>query len=157
MPGTGGYSTNGYPIATMAQLTEAGLVSVDSQAPNGANPQTLAVPLGLIGSQMNVGNLGLVARAGGGQALATQMDYGLNTVTTVATAADSVKLPPAVAGASVFVRNNAANAMQVFGSGIDTINGVATATGVSQAATSGVWYVAQSTGTSGVAGNWVRT
>ena len=38
-------------------------------------------------------------------------------------------------GLRVLVRNSAANSMQVFGAGTDTINAVATATGVAQAAT----------------------
>lgn len=155
--GVGGYYTNNLTIATAAQLSEGMLVPVDTQAANGASPQTLAVPLGLIGSQLQVGNIGVTAFAGGGQTNATALDYGINTVTTVATAADSVKLPVAVAGATVFVRNVAANATTVYGSGIDTINGVATATGVSQAATSGIWYVCTASSSTGVAGTWVRT
>lgn len=155
--GQGGFYTNNLTIATGGSVVPTGLVAVDLQLPNGSAPQTLAYTIGDIGSTTALGALTVTARAGGGQTLATQLSYGLNIVTVVASAADSVKLPPAVAGRTVFIRNNAANATQVFGSGIDTISSVATATGVSQAATSGVWYIAQSTGTASVAGNWVRS
>jgi hypothetical protein len=78
---------------------------------------------------------GLTAHAGGGQASALALTATYCRVTTVATAADSVKLIPAVIGAQQTVRNDAAtNSMQLFGSGTDTINGVATATGVAVAA-----------------------
>jgi hypothetical protein len=58
-------------------------------------------------------------------------------VTTVATAADSVQLPPAYGGQEITVANAAAsNAMQIFAAvgTSDTINGVAAATGISLAA-----------------------
>lgn len=85
---------------------------------------------------------GITAAAGGGQTNATVLTTPLNRVTTVATAADSVKLPPAKAGLVVILVNgDAADAMQVFGSGTDTIDGVATATGVSQAAAKSAIYV----------------
>lgn len=155
--GQGGYYTNNLTIATMAYLAENGLVPMDTQYSNGSPPQTLAVPIGLLGAQTQVGNLAVTARAGGGQANATALDYGVNTVTVVATAADSVKLPTAIAGAVCWVKNlDAADSMQVFGSGIDTIDGIATGTGVAQAAGNGTIYVCTSSSSSGVAGTWVR-
>lgn len=78
-------------------------------------------------------NPGLTAKAGGGISGATALQYGTNQVTTVASAADSVLLPPGLPGAMVVVRNSGANAMQVFARGSDTINGTAGATGISQA------------------------
>ena len=92
---------------------------------------------------------GLTAHAGGGQASALALTAQYNRVDTVATAADSVKLPaPSFIGQEVEVMNNAAaNSMQVFGSGTDTINGVATATGVAQAAGKFAMYKASSIGT----------
>lgn len=75
---------------------------------------------------------GIVANPGGGQTNATQITGQTARVTTVATLGDSVKLPPALAGLEVLLINRGANAMQVFGAGTDTIDGVATATGVSQ-------------------------
>lgn len=154
--GQGGYYTNNLTIATMAQLGESQLVPVDTQAPNGSAPQTLAVPIGLLGAQTNVGGIAVTARAGGGQTLATQLDYGISVVTVVATAADSVKLPPAVAGSWCFVRNaDAADSMTVFGGGTSTIDGVASATGNAQAAGKGKLYFCTSGSGSDVAGTWV--
>lgn len=88
----------------------------------------------------------IVARAGGGQALATALSANVtrHVVTTVATPADSVALPAATTdqlGLKHTVRNSAAvNAMQVYGSGTDTIDDIAFGTGVSQAAGIGVIY-----------------
>lgn len=80
----------------------------------------------------------LTAAAGGTQAgaLALSSTKSIHNVATVGTAADSVKLPLATgSGAIHFVKNSAAaNSMQIFGSGTDTIDGVATATGVAIAA-----------------------
>jgi len=79
----------------------------------------------------------LTAHAGGGQASALVLTALLNRVTTVATIADSVKLLPTTnyisnsSSGSVTVINAAANALQIYGNGSDTINGVAAATGVS--------------------------
>lgn len=65
---------------------------------------------------------GITAYAGGGQANATALTGRWNNVTTVATAADSVKLPSATAGLTVTVRNGAANALAVFPDTGDAIN-----------------------------------
>jgi len=90
----------------------------------------------------------LTAFAGGGQSSALPLTKQVNRITTVATAADSVKLPASAAGLQIWVINSGANAMQVFGAGTDTINDVATATGVSQPANSIECY------TCSVAGKW---
>lgn len=74
----------------------------------------------------------LTAHAGGGQTSATALPTEFNRVTTVTTAADSVKLPAALVGKEITVVNSGANAMQVFGQATETINGIASATGVSQ-------------------------
>lgn len=154
--GQGGYSTAGVTIATRAQVGPNELVIVDTQAPNGSSPQSIAVALGLIGSTMTVGGIAFTAFAGGGQASATQLGNGLNVVTVVATAADSVKLPAAVAGSVVFVKNaDGADSMTVFGFGTDTIDAVASATGNAQAAGKGKLYFATSGVGDGVAGTWV--
>lgn len=97
---------------------------------------------------------GLTAHAGGGQASATPLTGQYNSVDTVATGADSVALPlPTEVGQLIVVVNNTAASMQVFGSGTDTINGVATATGVAHAAGKTAVYIAASKGT---AANWFR-
>ena len=82
----------------------------------------------------------LTAHAGGGQASATQLSKQLNHITVCATAADSVKLPVSVAGMSITVRNDGAKDAQVFGTSPDTINGVATGTGVALTAASSATY-----------------
>lgn len=66
---------------------------------------------------------GITAFAGGGQASATQLTEEHSNVTTVATAADSVKLPTAEAGILLVVENNGANSMDVFPATGGTING----------------------------------
>jgi len=94
----------------------------------------------------------LTATASGNQttALLLKDNTAYHEVTTVATSADSVRLPPALPGQLHFVKNSGANAMQVFGSGTDTIDSVATATGISQIAGEGSLYVCV------VAGNYIR-
>lgn len=72
----------------------------------------------------------IIAHAGGGKASAYQLSCKVNRLATVATTADSVKLPASDVGMEVVVINDGANAAQVFGAGTDTIDGVATATGV---------------------------
>lgn len=95
-----------------------------------------------IGNQQFValGNVdtGLVATPGGGQANALALLSQINVVATVATANNSVALPKITANPMalgglfqpVVVRNAGANSMQVFGANPDTINDVATGTGV---------------------------
>lgn len=89
---------------------------------------------------------GLTAAAGGTQAAALALTAEVNRVTTVATAADSVKLPPSAPGLTILVINQGANPMQVFGAGTDTIDAVATATGVSQMPNSVVMYICAAAG-----------
>lgn len=92
---------------------------------------------------------GVTAHSGGTQALAVALTGMINQVSTVAAAADSVALPPSKPGLQITVVNTGANPLQVFGAGTDTINNVATATGVSQAVNARVTY------TCVVAGNWI--
>lgn len=99
-------------------------------------------------------SLGLTAHSGGTQAAALALTAGYNEITTVAAANDSVALPLATIGTTVMVTNAAAtNSMQVFGAGTDTINNVATATGVAQAAgKTAVYYCTKAA----PGGNWYR-
>jgi len=76
----------------------------------------------------------IFAHAGGGQALAVQLNPGFNVVITVATAADSAILPVNVLGQTVIVTNKAANAMNVFPGVGDSINALAVDTALSVAA-----------------------
>ena len=76
----------------------------------------------------------ITATAGGVQATAKLLDAtkSVHNVTTVATAADAVRLPLAIgSGVQHLVNNSGGASMKVYGSGIDTIDAVATATGVS--------------------------
>lgn len=76
----------------------------------------------LIGSTENA----ITAAAGGGQANARNLTATISRVTTVATAADSVKLPSAKAGCFMVVVNAAAaNSMNVFPQTGDAINALA--------------------------------
>lgn len=74
---------------------------------------------------------GITATPSGTQSTSYQLTEYSNRVTTVATAADGVKLLPVQVGLVQVVVNAGANAMQVFASGSDTIDGVAGSTGVS--------------------------
>ena len=65
---------------------------------------------------------GITAFAGGGQASATQLSFGYNEVTVVATTGDSVKLQAAQADAQITVINEGANPMDVYPATGDTIN-----------------------------------
>lgn len=85
---------------------------------------------------------GLTAHASGGQTNALLLTSQLNVVTTVANANDSLKLPVTAAATStagstvgrfVVVVNTTVTSLQVYGSGTDTINAVATGTGVAVA------------------------
>jgi len=91
----------------------------------------------------------IVATPGGGQANAFQINSQTARVTVVATAGDSVQLPPSTPGLEVLLINHSNNPMQVFGNLTDQIDDVASNVGVSQmqnsfvlysCATSGNWY-----------------
>lgn len=68
---------------------------------------------------------GITAFATGGQASATQLTEEINNVTTVATAGDSVKLPAAVAGKHIWVKNSGAAALDIFPATSDSIDELA--------------------------------
>lgn len=90
----------------------------------------------------------IVAHAGGGQAAAFPITTQTARIITVATAGDSIILPPSTPGMELLIVNHGANAMQVFGTSPDTIDDQATGTGVSQMANSLVIY------TCATAGSW---
>lgn len=91
----------------------------------------------------------LTAYAGGGQANATALPSAINRVTTVASAADSVKLPAATAGLMVTVINAAAtNAMNVFPATGEIINALSANTALSVAANKAITFYCA------VAGTW---
>lgn len=88
----------------------------------------------------------LTATPSGTQATSLQLVNQTNRIATVATAGDGVKLPPSQAGLEVMIINAATKAITVYGAGTDTIDGVATATGVSQMGQSVVIYICASSG-----------
>ena len=83
---------------------------------------------------------GIVAFATGGQTNATNLTAEVNRVTVVGTAGDSVKLPTAVPGLTIVVMNKTVRPMQVFAQANETIDDVATGTGVTQMQNSLVIY-----------------
>lgn len=93
----------------------------------------------------------ITATSGGGKTSAFALFATVSRITVAAAAGDSALLPNAVAGSTMIIINDAANAIQVFGAGTDTINNVATATGVSQAAGTVFSYVCP------IAGKWYAT
>ncbi len=91
----------------------------------------------------------LTAHAGGGQGSALQLAKGINRVTVVATAGDSVKLPAAVAGMHVVVVNaDSADAMDVFPASGEAINALSANTALSVVANKTIAFFCA------VAGTW---
>jgi hypothetical protein len=134
--------------------TNFNALSVDSLTSTG--PIT-AAGITNTGTSVTSSAVAITAFAGGGQTSATALTKNVNRVDTVGTAADSVKLPLAVAGTIIHLTNNTATSMQVFGAGTDTINigagDVATATGVAQAGNKSAIYFCTS---AAPAGKWSR-
>ena len=91
---------------------------------------------------------GITATAGGTRAAAYPLNAAFNRITTCATAADSVALPPAFGGQEVTVINSGAAAAQVFAAvgTNDTINGTAGATGISLGAAGKAQFVSPGPG-----------
>ena len=92
---------------------------------------------------------GIVAATPQTQAAATPLVSEINRITTCATAGNGLLLPPSAPGLSVMVINHAANPVQVYGAGTDTIDDQGAASGVAQmqgsvafymCATAGQWY-----------------
>jgi hypothetical protein len=90
----------------------------------------------------------ITAFSTGGQTSATPLTTEYNRLSVVAAQGDSVRLPAASVGRVIVIDNRGAFAAQVFGAGTDTINGIATATGISQGVNTIATYVCF------VAGNW---
>lgn len=125
-----GQNPAGVPAATTFQTTTGAIAAL-------ASTQETVAPA-------------VTAHAGGGQTSATLLTASFNNITTVANAADSVKLPPSSVGTTITVSNQGANAAQIFGTSPDTINSVATGTGISIPV--GAIFVF----TCAVVGNWLQ-
>jgi hypothetical protein len=144
--GTGADTINGVAAATGVSIAPGATEIFKAPAVGGYNFEGGFGASGQLTTSLFCPNY--TAHAGGGQASATLLAAEINRISVVASQGDSVKLPPAVAGLDVFVINRGANPVQVFGSGTDTVNGIATATGVSQGVATEALY------TCTVAGNW---
>lgn len=98
-----------------------------------ANSATFA-GLTLTGLITRSASTGVTAFSGGGQASATQLTNEFSNITTATASSapyDSIKPSAAsVAGQKRFIANNAANPVQFFGNGSETVNGFASGTGV---------------------------
>lgn len=88
----------------------------------------------------------IIAHAGGGQGAATALTADINRITVVATTGDSVVLPPSAPGLDIVLINHGANPAQVYGMGTDTIDDIASGTGVTQMQGSVVLYICAGTG-----------
>jgi hypothetical protein len=127
-----GTITGGATVASGGDVTMPGALAVTTTlGVTGAT--TLSAALNLAGIETS-----LTAHAGGTQAAALALDTtkAVSVVTTVGTAADSVKLAAATGSGRTKVVSNqaAANSMQLYAASTETINGVASATGVAVAA-----------------------
>lgn len=136
------------PLAALAALSAAELAVLDAVTPGtaaaskavvlSASKQVDTVGINLLSVGAAGVETGITAHAGGTQAaaLALSATKSVHDVTTVGSAADSVKLPLATGSGNIhWVKNSAAaNSLQLYGDGTDTIDGVATATGVAIAA-----------------------
>lgn len=97
---------------------------------------------------------GITATPSGTQATSILLTSRINNVTVVATAGDAVRLPPAIAGMVVKVRNGTATAMGVFpasaaqggAAGGDQINALAQNAVYSEAANGTITFTCYATG-----------
>ncbi len=105
--------------------------------------------LALTGTVSAGAETGITAHAGGGQGSAYALSASAVThnVTVVATTGDSVLLPASTPGQMHYIINSGASGVQVYGTGTDTINGVAFGTGVRVSPTNAAWFIADAAGT----------
>lgn len=112
----------------IATITSATITTLTTEAPSISDTNTT-----------------ISAFATGGQASATALTGEFNNVTTCATAGDSVKLPTAVAGLNITVKNNGAATLAVFPFSGDSINPLAVNLSIDVAVNSEVTFRAIST------------
>ncbi len=150
----GGYFTNGMSTPSGASLSGNSRIPVDTGLANGQSPQSGGIIPGTIPAPTT--QQALTATAGGTKAAALQLGYGENIVTVCATAANSVLLPYAFAGAMVFLSNDGATSTTVYGKGTDLIDSVASATGNAMAAAKrAIFFGVDGAGDGSNAGHWV--
>jgi len=149
-----GYFVPGFPVIHGDSLSGSSGIPVDTGLSGGTSPQSGQIIPGTLPAPSSQQDL--VALAGGGKTGATALGYGVNTVATSATAANSVLLPYAFPGSVVFVNNAGAQTIQVFGKGTDLVDAIASATGVDQDAAERAWYIGiAGTGDGSDAGAWL--
>ncbi len=115
---------------------------------NANNTSLTASILALGAGYLAGGASGLTAHVGGGQGSAFALTTAVNSVGTVNSIGDSVKLPTSVAGGLVVVINDAALALQCFGASTDTIDDITTTVGIEVPGKSTAVFVCP------VAGKW---
>lgn len=121
--------------------------SVDCFVSMGVNSWAVEAGIGFTGSLETVLACSNVAAAGSTQGTATQLVAALNKVTTATGgSAFGVKLPATAPGLDCIVENHSGVSLQVYGAGTDTIDDVATATGVTQMDSSVVIFTCYETG-----------
>lgn len=109
---------------------------IKAAAPGGWN---FDAGVGFAGALSTLLAAGGLTATGSNQAGALALPADLNRIST-APAGTGVRLPPAVPGLDVFILNHGANSLQVYGAGTDTIDDIATATGVTQMTNSVVLF-----------------
>lgn len=149
LPFTAGGVTNttfSSSVTTPSVDASSGTLSIGTSAASGISMSKAGNTTSIAGLVAESATDSITAHSGGTQAAALALTTEVNRVATVAAPADSVKLPASAAGLTVYVMNHGASTMQVFGAGTDTINDVATATGVAQMANSMVIYTCATAG-----------
>lgn len=105
-------------LAALAAFVSVGIAYAQSSAPlppyiDGVNSQNQRMIMDA--AMVRWGrNTGLTAKAGGGQSGATALNLGINRVSTVGTAGDSLILPSYSGGLVLMVVNATATSMNVF-------------------------------------------
>ena len=156
--GTGVLSSSLTSLGTIASLVattadiNAGTVDavIGGTTPAAGSFTTLSATAATVTSLTNSGltthsvTAGITAFATGGQASAVELTKDINEISTVATTADSVKLPTAVAGYKITIINNGSNATDVFPSASDNL-GAGVDTAASLAAGANITYASYDT------------
>ena len=145
----------GSTLAVTGTSTQAAINASGTVAAAGA--LTVGTTLGVTGGftsgakvALNCIETALTAHSGGGQpGLALSTTKSVHNVATVAAGNDSLTLPVSAGNGSLHIVMNsaAANSLQVFGTTTDTINGVASGTGVAVAAGKSAIFVDYAAGT----------
>ena len=102
-----------------------------------ANSITSAYAIGSVGTS--------ISAAGSTQGTATAITKDNNIVSTVASGANGVVLPTAVAGMRIYIKNTSANALNVFPAANASINSLSANASISQVANASAFYISTST------------